>query len=118
MARLESVIGDLDAFYPQLLDAGEKAVLAAGSATEHVIVRSLRHIIAAELEEATRAVVDVDEAVAIEATITAAWTRALAHIRAGRVRAAQTAYQEQADIVRIGLWDRMKDATVGDVISS
>ena len=118
VARLESVIGDLDAFYPQLLDAGEKAVLAAGSATEHVIVLSLRHIIAAELEEATRAVVDVDEAVAVEATITAAWTKALGHIRAGRVRAAQTAYQEQADIVRIGLWDRMKDATVGDVISS
>jgi DNA-binding FadR family transcriptional regulator len=116
VARLESVVGDLDAYYPQLLDVGEKAVLAAGSATEHVIVLSLRHIIAAELEEATRAVVDVDEAVAAEATVTAAWTRALAHIRAGQVRAARSAYQEQADIVRTGLWDRMKDATVGDLI--
>lgn len=118
VARLGAVVGDLDAYYPQLLDAGEKAVLAAGSATEHVMVLSLRHIIAAELEEATRAVVDIEGAVAIEATVAGAWTKTLGHIRAGHHRAARRAYQDQADIVRIGLWHQMKDATVGDLITT
>ncbi len=118
VARLAAVVGDLDAYYPQLVDAGEKAVLAAGSVTEHVIVLSLRHIIAAELEAATRAVVDIEPAVAAETTVTAAWNKAMVHIRAGRPQAARRAYQEQADMVRIGLWDRMKDATVGDLIAT
>ena len=47
---LANLVGDFDAYYPELVDVGEQAVLAAGSATEHVIVVSLRHIIAAELE--------------------------------------------------------------------
>jgi hypothetical protein len=83
-----------------------------------MIVLSLRHIIAAELEAATRAVVDIEPAVAAETAVTAAWHKALVHIRAGRPRAARRAYQEQADLVRIGLWDRMKDATVGDLITT
>jgi DNA-binding FadR family transcriptional regulator len=117
VARLALLVGDLDAYYPQLLDAAEKAVLAAGSATEYVIVVSLRHIIAAELEAATRAVVDIDGAVKVEGEVARAWGQTLGHIRAGRHRAARRAYQDQADVVRIGLWDRMKDATVGDIIT-
>ncbi len=89
VARLSALVGDLLAYYPQLLDAGEKAVLAAGSATEHVIVVSLRQIIAAELDAATKAVDDVGQAVAAEVNITQVWDQTLAHIRAGRHRAAR-----------------------------
>ena len=114
---LAAAVGDFDAYHPQLLDVGERTVLAAGSATEHVIVASLRHVIAAELEAATRAVVDVDHAVAVEETVVRAWTEALDHVRRHRPRAARRAYDRQADIVRIGLWEMMKDATVGDVMA-
>jgi DNA-binding FadR family transcriptional regulator len=112
---LATLVGDFDAYYPQLVDVGEKAVLAAGSATEHVIVVSLRHIIAAELEAATRAVVDVAAAVEAEETVTQAWADTLRHVRAGRPAAARRAYQRQADMIRTGLWAQMKDATVGEI---
>ena len=102
----------------QLVDVGEKAVLAAGSATEHVIVASLRHIIAAELEAATRAVVDPAAAVEAEETVTRAWTDTVRDVRAGRPGAARRAYQRQADMIRTGLWEQMKDATVGDLIAA
>jgi DNA-binding GntR family transcriptional regulator len=115
---LAAVVGDFDAYYPQLIDVGEKAVLAAGSATEHVMVVSLRHIIAVELEAATRAVVDVAVALEAEETVTRGWVEALRHIQARRPRAARRAYERQADVVRIGLWEMMKDATVGDVIAT
>jgi DNA-binding GntR family transcriptional regulator len=118
VAALASLVGDFDAYYPQLLDVGEKAVLAAGSATEYVIVVSLRHIIAVELQVATRAVVDVAAAVGAEETVTQAWTDTLRHVRAGRAAAARRAYQRQADLIRTGLWDQMKDATVGDLIAA
>jgi hypothetical protein len=118
VAVLANLVGDFDAYYPQLVDVGEKAVLAAGSATEHVIVVSLRHIIAAELEAATRAVVDVEVAVEAEETVTQAWVDTLRQARAGRPAAARRAYQRQADLLRAGLWDRMKDATVGDLIAA
>jgi hypothetical protein len=118
VGSLAATVGDFDAYYVQLLDVGEKAVLAAGSLTEHVIVVSLRHIIAVELEAATRAVVDIEQAVAAEDTVTQAWSEALRHIRGRRPRAARRAYQVQADFIRTGLWDQMKDATVGDVITA
>ncbi len=118
VGALAAIVGDFDAYFPQMLNVDEQAVLAAGSATEHVIVVSLRHIIAAELEAATRAVVDVQEAVEAEETVAGAWTEALRHIRAGRPRAARSAYQRQADLVRTGIWDQMKDARVGDVIAT
>jgi DNA-binding FadR family transcriptional regulator len=115
---LTAVVGDFDAYYLQLLDVGEKTVLAAGSVTEHVIVVSLRHIIAAELEAATRAVVDIDEAVAVEEMVARAWAETLRHVRSRRPRAARRAYDCQADIVRTGLYEMMKDATVGEVIAA
>ncbi len=118
VGSLAATVGDFDAYYVQLLDVGEKAVLAAGSLTEHVIVVSLRHIIAVELEAATRAVVDIEQAVAAEDTVTRAWSDALRHIRGRRPRAARRAYQVQADLIRTGLWDQMKDATVGDVMTA
>jgi DNA-binding FadR family transcriptional regulator len=113
---LAALVGDFDAYYPQLLDVGEQAVLATGSATEHVIVMSLRHIIAVELEAATRAVADIDQAVAVEVVVADAWAEAVRHIRAHRPRAARRAYDRQADIVRTGLYEMMKEATVGEVI--
>jgi hypothetical protein len=116
--NLAAVVGDFDAYHVQLLDIGERTVLAAGSATEYVIVVSLPHIIAAELEAATRVVADIKEALAAESIVTRAWFETLRHIRGRRPRAARRAYQLQADLVRTGLWDRMKDATVGDVIAN
>lgn len=116
VSELSGAVGNFEAFYPHLLDVGEKAVLVAGSATEHLVVLSLRHIIAAELAAATQAIVDAEEAVAIEWEVVRSWTDALRHLHAGHHRAARRAYEHQADIVRAGLWNRMKDVTVGEVV--
>jgi GntR family transcriptional regulator, transcriptional repressor for pyruvate dehydrogenase complex len=118
VTALAEVVGDFEAFYPLLLDVGEMAVLAAGSATEHVIVRSLRHVIAAELAAATGAIVDVGEALAAERAVTSSWSETLRHVRAHHPHAARRAYQRQADLVRVGLWDQMKDVTVGEAVGA
>jgi GntR family transcriptional regulator, transcriptional repressor for pyruvate dehydrogenase complex len=118
VGSLVAAVGDFEAFYPQLLDVGERAVLAAGSATEHVVVLSLRHVIAAELAAATRAIIDVDLAVAAETDVARGWSEALRHVRAGHHRAARRAYERQADTVRMGLWNRMKDVTVGEAVGT
>ena len=67
---LQGVVGEFDTYYPKLLDVGETAVRLAGNVTEHVLVVALRHIIAAELEAATRSVVDFELAVAVEEAVT------------------------------------------------
>jgi DNA-binding FadR family transcriptional regulator len=113
--QLTALIGDFDAYYPQLLDVGETVVRLAGNATEHVLVVALRHIIAAELEAATRAIVDVGQALAVENEVARAWTEASRHVKAGRVRAARRAYDRQAELVRNGLSERMQGTTVVDV---
>jgi DNA-binding FadR family transcriptional regulator len=116
VAELERRIGDFDAYYPQLIDAAETAVQVAGNATEYMLVVALRHVIAVELDAATRAVGDqVQEAVEAERFVTTAWRDVLRHIRAGHPTAARRAYERQADLVRDGLADRMGDATVVDV---
>jgi DNA-binding FadR family transcriptional regulator len=98
--RLRNVVGDLDAYYPHLIDVGETVVRLAANATEYVLVVALRHIIATELEQATRAVVDVDYAVAREDEVARAWEEAARHVKAGRPRAARRAYEVQAECIR------------------
>ena len=48
------LVGDFDAYYGQLLDVGETVVELSGSRTDAALVAALRHIMAAELEAATR----------------------------------------------------------------
>ena len=102
---LRALVGDFDAYYPQLLGIAETVVRAAGSETDYVLVVALRHVIASELEAATRAIVDVDEAVAAEDDFTRRWDEVTRHVRAGHARAAREAYDELADVLRTGLAD-------------
>jgi GntR family transcriptional regulator, transcriptional repressor for pyruvate dehydrogenase complex len=103
---LGSLIGDFDAYYPHLLDVAETTVRVAGNATEHVLVVALRHIIAAELDAATRAVADVRAAVGAERFITAAWREVVDNIRSGHRKGARQAYDRQADLIRNGIAKR------------
>lgn len=114
--RLTDAVGRFEEFWPRLMAVGEGAVLAAGSATEHLIVLSLRHIIAAELAAATRSITDVDEAVGVEEEIARSWCDVGRHVRGRRPRAARTAHDSQAKLVRDGLWRRMEGVTVGEAI--
>lgn len=118
VAELGARVGAFDAYYPQLLDVGETAVRLAGNATEHVLVVALRHIVAVELDTATRAVVDVREAVAAEELITGAWSDAVRQIRARRPKAARRAYERQADLIRNGLAEQMRYARVVDAFGT
>jgi GntR family transcriptional repressor for pyruvate dehydrogenase complex len=112
---LTALVGDFDAYYVQLLDVGETAVLHAGNVTNHVLVVALRHVIAAELEAATRSVVDVDEARQAEDQVARSWREVLRHVKAGRAKAARRAYDLQADLVRDGVHEMLEDTTVVDV---
>jgi hypothetical protein len=115
---LEAVVGDFDAYYPIRLDVGETAVRLAGNATEHVLVASLRHIIAAELEAATRTVVDVDAAVAVEESVARSWADVSRFVVQRRPRAARRAYASQAELVRDGLSTLHGATTVVDVFGA
>lgn len=112
---LTKLVGDFDAYYVQLLDVGETAVLLAGNVTSHVLVVALRHVIAAELEAATRSLVDVDEARDAEDQVARSWRDVTRHVKAGRPKAARRAYDRQADLVRNGVHEMLEDTTVVDV---
>jgi DNA-binding FadR family transcriptional regulator len=116
VSALAARIGDFDAYYLQMLDIEETAVRLAGNATEHVLVMALRHIIAAELDAATRAVVDVKEALDAERFVTDAWREAVRNIKAGHRKAARQAYERQAALIRNGIADR-HPRTVGDAVA-
>jgi GntR family transcriptional repressor for pyruvate dehydrogenase complex len=118
VAALEAAIGDFDAYYPLLLDITETAVRVSGNTTEHVLVVALRHIMAAELDAATRAVADVSQAVDAERIIWAGWRDVVRNIRAGRPKAARRAYDGQADLVRNGIAERSRGITVDDTVGS
>jgi len=105
--ELRALVGDFDAFYPQLLLVAETAVQGAGNRTDHVLVVALRHVVATELEDATRAIVDVAQARAAEEDLTARWDDVTRHVRAGHARAAREAFDEQAEILRGGLAEFM-----------
>lgn len=113
---LGEAVGRFEEFWPRLMAVGEAAVLATGSATEHLIVLSLRHIVAAELAAATRGITDVAEAVGVEEQISRRWREVGRHVRAGRARAARNAHDWQAELVRHGLWSRMQGVTVGEAM--
>ncbi len=114
--HLAEAVGRFEEFWPRLMTVGEAAVLATGSATEHLIVLSLRHIVAAELAAATRGITDIEEAVGVERQISRRWHDVGRHVRAGRWRAARSAHDWQAELVRQGLWSRMEGVTVGAAI--
>ena len=74
----------------QLLEGiGETAVRLAGNRTDYVLVVALRHIISAELEAATRAVVDVGQALAAEERLAQAWREIARHVKASHGGAAR-----------------------------
>jgi hypothetical protein len=54
---LMKVVDDLDCYYPQLITVGETVVRLAGNATEYLLVVALRHVIATEVDQATRAII-------------------------------------------------------------
>jgi GntR family transcriptional regulator, transcriptional repressor for pyruvate dehydrogenase complex len=117
VAGLESLVGHLDAYYPQIIEVGETAVRLAGNRTEHVLVAALRYVIAAELEMGTHAADDITEAVDAEVEVARAWAETCRHIRGGRARAAQRAYEKQAQLVRDGLEALFPESTVVDVFT-
>jgi DNA-binding FadR family transcriptional regulator len=105
--QLTALVGDLDGYYPQLLDVGEQAVLATGNKTLHVVVTALHHIAATELAAATQVVLvrtgDIQVATAAEDLIARTWRNVVRRIGSGQVKAATRAYDEQADGLRLGL---------------
>jgi GntR family transcriptional regulator, transcriptional repressor for pyruvate dehydrogenase complex len=107
-------VGDLDAYNAALLDVNESAVREAGNATELMVVGALRHVVAAEIEAATRALVDVRPAVQFEELIARAWQDVVRHIRAGHRAAAARAFARQADPVRDALAGALGRTTVVD----
>ena len=113
--RLSSRVGQVATFYLDMIEMSEVAVGLSGSATDHVVVRALRHIVEAELAAATAAVGE-EFAVAAEAEIADAWRRTVAHIRAGRAGAARAAYEEQARLVQRYLELMLEGMTVGELI--
>jgi GntR family transcriptional repressor for pyruvate dehydrogenase complex len=113
--ELAETVGDFDAYYVQLLDVGEKVVYLAGNTTDYVLVVALRHIIAAELEAATRAVVDVGKALAAEKRFTGIWRDLARQVKAGHARVARRSYDLQADIIRNGLAKRLHATTIVDI---
>lgn len=118
--ELTSTVGDLDVYHIQLLDVGETVVRLAGNATDYVLVVALRHVIAAELETATRATVDIGRAVAAEDELATAWRDVYRHVKAGRGLAARRAYERQAEFLREGLAEMgiLEGTTVVDVFNA
>lgn len=116
LSLLEDAVGHFEDFWPRLMTVGEAAVLATGSGTEHLIVLSLRHIVAAELAAATRSITDIDEAVGAEVEVARRWREVARHVKSARPRPARNAHDSQAALVRDGLWSRMEGLTVGEAI--
>jgi DNA-binding FadR family transcriptional regulator len=115
---LTKVIGDLEGYYPQLITVGETVVRLAGNATEYTLVVALRHVIAAELEQATRAIVanqapiTVNRAVAREGEVARAWEETARHVKARRGPAARRSYNRAADPLRLNITKRNRGKVV------
>lgn len=115
---LVGAVGDVSSFYLHMISTAEAAVELAGSATDHVVVVALRHVIEVELAAATAASSDAAAAVAAEQTVAEAWQKCLGHIRAGRGRAARAAFEGQAVILQSYLERLTHGMTVGDAVGS
>lgn len=120
VALLESHLGDLQSFYLDLIATAEVAVQTSGSATDHVMVVALRHVIEVELAAATEAVDEarMDVAVEAEREVLAAWRKVLRNIRAGRPAAARRAYEVQASMIREHIANSSTGMTVGDTVNA
>ncbi len=112
---LAAAVGNLDAYYPRIIEVGEVAVEVAGNQTEHVLVRSLRHILGAELEAATKAVEDIDLAIDVEGQLSRAWIDVLKYVQAGDPIEAVDAYERQAAMLRNGMARLIGEETVIDL---
>lgn len=102
---LAAQVGELTAFSRQLLDTAEVAVRLAGSATEHLLVAALRHLVEEEVAAATAQVrpgvpEDLDLVRQAQEALLDAWRRALRALRSGHGRAARKAYEGQAAVLR------------------
>jgi GntR family transcriptional repressor for pyruvate dehydrogenase complex len=118
VGELSDCVGDFDRYYVQLLNVGETAVALAGRLTDAVLVGGLRHVIAIELEAATRAAVDIKAAVAAEELVTKAWVDVARHVRAHRPNAARRAFERQATFLRDGVLKIYRNDTVVDIFRS
>ncbi len=117
VTELTSRVGHLDEYNQALLDVNETAVREAANATELMLVAALRHVVAAEIEAATRMLVDVRPAVRFEEQIARAWRDVVRHVRAGHRAAAGRAFARQADPVRDSLARWLGATTVVDAAS-
>jgi DNA-binding FadR family transcriptional regulator len=116
---LAAAVGDLPVFNGQMLEVGTVAVASAGSATEHLLVSALRHIVEVEVAAASGKVEGTDQigvAVEAETAIVASWQLVLRHLRAGRPAAARAAYEEQADVLRAIIGEDVGDLSVGEAL--
>ena len=111
-------VGDVERYYLDMIEVAEVAVKLAGSATDHLIVVALRHIIERELRAATAAVSDLDVALWAEKEIADGWQRVVRNVRAGNQRAALAGYQAQTAVLDRFLESEAANTTVGDVLRS
>lgn len=111
-------VGDVEWYYLDMIAVAEVAVELAGSATEHLVVVALRHIIERELRAATEAVSDVSIALWAEKEIADGWQRVVRNIRAGNRRAARAGFQAQAAILDTFLERAAANMSVGDALRS
>ena len=120
VTHLSLVVGDFDAYYGQLLDVAKTVVRLAGSRTDAALVAALRHIVAAELEAATRRVIDDGTAkkvaTDVEAEIAASWRDVVRHVRRQRPGRARHAFDVQSKLIlRAGFRTKLDAETVLDV---
>jgi DNA-binding FadR family transcriptional regulator len=122
VAQLSLLVGDFDAYYGQLLDVGETVVRLSGSRTDAALVAALRYIVAAELEAATRRVLDagtvvgVGVATDVEAELAASWREVVRHIHRRRPGRARQAFERQSKLIlRAGFRTKLDAETVLDV---
>jgi DNA-binding FadR family transcriptional regulator len=113
---LVAQVGDTASYYLHMIAVGDTAVRLSESATDHLMVVALHHIIEAELAAATAAVTNIDYAIEIERTVAGGWQQVLRHISAGRPKAARLAYDRQAAVVQAALERVAGDVTVGEVV--
>lgn len=118
--RLTASVGDLPAFYPNLIATEETTVGLAGNTTDHVMVIALRHVVAVELAAATAAVKPehMDTAVAAEEGIARGWRALVDHLRAGDPAAARAAFDVQAELILGHLRSLDQSVTVSDAVST
>jgi DNA-binding FadR family transcriptional regulator len=122
LAAIEAVVSDLrdrvgsvEGYYLYIVEAGDVVVELGGSEVDRILVGALRPLITAELEDASGAVVDVEEAIAVQRDVADAWARGLRNIKAGHGRAARLAYEGSARFLREGLAKVAPGLTVGDL---